>query len=325
MSDVLSNWMQLDFIEASSKRGHYMFEIKRILAVIDPTTETQRALTRAAEFARQFDAELTLFVCDYVRELGDSPFLSASSQKRGRQSFIHEKQKWVDKLAQPLREEGIQVDTEAVWGKRFYEEVIRKCLRANIDLVVKATEHHSKIRRTFFSGSDWHLIRECPATVLLVKLDEMSEGPELIAAVDPIAEQEIPPHFDQKIMQAGQLLRDKLGGKLNVVHWYESPYFSTDEEAIPKLVKQAHEEKLATLLADSDVAPENVYLRAGENENILTELVSTMHASMVIMGAISRNFMERLVIGSTAERILDRLPCDILVLKPEGFVSPVTL
>ena len=112
---------------------------------------------------------------------------------------------------------------------------------------------------------------------------------------------------------------------LNVVHWYASPYFSADADAIPKLVKQAHEEKLATLLADYDVTPEQVYLQAGENDKVLTELVSTVHASMVIMGALSHDFLERVIIGSTAERILDRLPCDILVIKPDGFVSPVTL
>ncbi|MGI9286302.1 MAG: universal stress protein [Pseudomonadales bacterium] len=302
-----------------------MFEIRRILAVVDPTTKTQLALTRAVELAQQFDAELVLFVCDYLYELGDSPFLSTSSQRHGLEAFLHRKQKWLDALANPLHAQGFQVDTEVVCGKRVHEETVRKCLRSDIDLVVKATEHHSKIDRTFFSSSDWHLIRECPTPVLLVKLEAMADTPQLVAAVDPFSEQENPLHLDQKIMQVGQLLRDKLGAKLNVVHWYESPYFSADEDAIPKLVKQAHEEKLATLLADYDVTPEQVYLQAGENDKVLTELASTVHASMVIMGAQSQDFLERVIIGSTAERILDRLPCDILVIKPDGFVSPVTL
>ncbi len=302
-----------------------MFAINRIMAVIDPGSETQRALARAAEFARKLDAELILFLCDYSASLADSPLLSASIQSRGRQAFIHEKKLWLEQLAQPLREQGIVVDTEAVWGKRFYAEAIRKCLRSHVDLVVKATEHHSKIRRTFFSSSDWHLIRECPAAVLLVKLDELPAEAKLIAAVDPVAEQGAPPHFDRKIIDAAEWLRDKLQASLSVVHWYESPYFPADEDKIPPAVKQTHEEMLAALLADCDVAPENVHLRAGENEQALLELVSATHADMVIMGAVARYFLERLVIGSSAEKILDRLPCDILVLKPDGFVSPVML
>ena len=301
-----------------------MFEIRRILAVVDPATNTQLALTRAVEIAQQFNAELTLFACDYLYELGDSPFLSTSSQRHGLEAFLHGKHTWLNELANPLYEHDIQVDTEAVCGKHLHEEIIRKCLRSDIDLVVKATEHHSKIHRAFFSSSDWHLIRDCPTSVLLVKLAAMTDTPQLIAAVDPFSEQESPLHLNQKIMQAAQLLRDKLGAKLYVVHWYESPYFSADEDAIPTLVKQAHEEKLATFLANYDVTREQDYLQAGESDKVLTELVSTVHASIVIIGALSQDFLERLVIGSTAERILDRLPCDILVIKPDGFVSPVT-
>ncbi len=302
-----------------------MFAIKKIMAVIEPGTETQRALTRAAELARKLDAELILFLCDYSANLAASPLLSASNQSRGRQAFIHEKKLWLEELAQPLREQGISVDTEAVWGKRFYAEAIRKCLRGCIDLVVKASEHHSKIRRTFFSSSDWHLIRECPSAVLLVKLDELPTEPKFIAAVDPVAEQGAPPHFDRKIIGAAQWLRDKLQANLSVLHWYESPYFSGDEDKIPPAFKQTHEEKLAALLAGCDIAPENVYLCAGKDEKALVELVSATDANMVIMGAVARYFPERLVIGSSAEKVLDRLPCDILVLKPDGFVSPVML
>jgi universal stress protein E len=39
----------------------------------------------------------------------------------------------------------------------------------------------------------------------------------------------------------------------------------------------------------------------------------------MIMGAISRSGLQRAFIGSTAERVLDRLPCDALIVKPPGF------
>jgi universal stress protein E len=37
---------------------------------------------------------------------------------------------------------------------------------------------------------------------------------------------------------------------------------------------------------------------------------------MLVMGAISRSAVGRLLIGSTAERVLDALPCDVLIVKP---------
>ena len=44
---------------------------------------------------------------------------------------------------------------------------------------------------------------------------------------------------------------------------------------------------------------------------------------MVVMGAISRPGYKRLLIGNTAERILDDLTCDIMVIKPPNFRSGV--
>ena len=40
-----------------------------------------------------------------------------------------------------------------------------------------------------------------------------------------------------------------------------------------------------------------------------------------VMGAVSRSALARLFIGSTAERVLDKLSCDTLIVKPRGFRS----
>ena len=41
------------------------------------------------------------------------------------------------------------------------------------------------------------------------------------------------------------------------------------------------------------------------------------------MGAVSRSGLKRVFIGNTAERVLDDLPCDVLVVKPARSVSRV--
>jgi universal stress protein E len=44
-----------------------------------------------------------------------------------------------------------------------------------------------------------------------------------------------------------------------------------------------------------------------------------------VMGAISRSGLKRVFIGNTAEQLLDRLPCDLLIVKPAEFVSRVPI
>jgi universal stress protein E len=37
------------------------------------------------------------------------------------------------------------------------------------------------------------------------------------------------------------------------------------------------------------------------------------------MGAVSRSGLKRLFLGNTAEEVLDKLSCDVLIVKPPGF------
>ena len=45
---------------------------------------------------------------------------------------------------------------------------------------------------------------------------------------------------------------------------------------------------------------------------------------MVVMGAVSRSGIKRLLIGNTAERVLNSLHCDVLVVKPAHFEKRVS-
>jgi universal stress protein E len=54
-------------------------------------------------------------------------------------------------------------------------------------------------------------------------------------------------------------------------------------------------------------------------------MAENLKADVVIMGAVARNRWKRLFIGATAERTLEHLPCDLLIIKPDWFRSPVEL
>ena len=44
-------------------------------------------------------------------------------------------------------------------------------------------------------------------------------------------------------------------------------------------------------------------------------------ASLLVMGAVSRSRLQEIFLGSTAERVLDRIGCDVLVVKPADFAE----
>jgi universal stress protein E len=61
----------------------------------------------------------------------------------------------------------------------------------------------------------------------------------------------------------------------------------------------------------------------GEVASELESVVRRTKAAIVVMGAVSRSGLRRVFIGNTAETVLDRLSCDLLVVKPRSFVTQV--
>jgi nucleotide-binding universal stress UspA family protein len=43
------------------------------------------------------------------------------------------------------------------------------------------------------------------------------------------------------------------------------------------------------------------------------------------MGTVSRTGVAGLLIGNTAEKVLNQVGCSVLTVKPDGFITPVKL
>ena len=51
---------------------------------------------------------------------------------------------------------------------------------------------------------------------------------------------------------------------------------------------------------------------------------STEHRiNLLVMGTVARGGVTAMVMGNTAERVLDNVDCSVIAVKPDGFVSPI--
>jgi universal stress protein E len=222
------------------------------------------------------------------------------------------------------------------WARPLHEGITRQVLRYQPDLVLKDTRHHPVIERALFTNTDWHLIRECPAPLLLVRSEDWPEKPRILAAVDPMHEDDKPAVLDSNILDIAGHLAEATRGELHVLHVFElvdriaaleGTYVpvATPAADLAKRFEAAHRQALEDLVAGRNIPWDRVRMRAGEVRRELRETARALHAALVVMGAVARGRLARLFIGSTAEQVLESLPCDVLIVKPEGFRSPVGL
>lgn len=307
----------------------------RLLVIVDQGDERHAALERARWLARLLEAPIDLRVYyQAVPGLGEQ-FIDSRVLEMAVRQMRREKLEFLEELAKPLRGEGLTVTTDAVAGSPVAESILADVMQLQPRLVLKAADHHVPLSRTFFSETDWQLMRTCPAPVLMVRSEhEMPERPVILAAVDPMHEHDKPAALDETILATAAGLAGETGARLEVVHCYDVTPLVTGMSASPMLpapvqteevaesMRSHHRRALDDLVSGHDLPADSVHLVEGAPRWRLPEFCAEAAADIVVMGAVSRSAIERVFIGGLAEKVLDRLPCDLVIVKPEGFVCP---
>jgi universal stress protein E len=309
-----------------------MSNTKTILVVIDPSADSQPALEKSARFARALGASLEILTCDYDQHLAGGRSLTAQTVQDARESLLEMHRRHLEALAAPLRAGGLEVRLHVTWEHPLDRCVLRKVGELEPLLVAKDTLYRDHVRRASFANTDWNLIRRCPVPLLLVKAHELAAIPRIVAAVDPLHAFDKPADLDHAILALATELTVALQGRLEVFHAYDTapaiaaavggitPIAAPVRE-LAEATEATHRAALSRLLEGYSIASDAVHLRQGVAAEQLLTISRAIPADVVVMGAVSRSSIKRVLIGNTAERVLDRLPCDLLIVKPAGFAG----
>lgn len=312
-----------------------MQDLDRVLCVVDPTTGVQPAMHRAAWLAKQIGAELDLFICYYNEYLSGERFRDGPSLLKARDEVVERNRDYLEKLAEPLRSAGLSVHTTVVWDHPLYEGVVRHATASGAKLVFKDTHHHSALERALLTNTDWNLIRICPVPLWLVKARELHKTPVFIASIDPMHEHDKPATLDDIILQLSCALARKTNAEVHAFHAYDprivlatataNAYIpaSLPYEEIEQDMREQHGRKLDEILDSYTISDDHKHLVCGATHEELPAIAKDLNADVIVMGAIARNRWKRLFVGATAERTLEHLPCDLLIVKPDWFETPL--
>jgi len=311
-----------------------MKEISKVLCVVDPESDEQPSVERSAWLAKQLGARLELLVCYYNEYLSDGRLSNYAAVENAHDELLGGLKEKLEKSAGPLRDGGLEVTTAAKWDHPLYQGVVRHAIDCEADIVFKDTHHHSALTRALLSNTDWNLIRTCPVPLWLVKPKALSATPTFVAAIDPMHEHDKPAALDDEILIVGKSIAAATGAVLHAFHAYDpriavatataNAYIpvSLPFDEIEKQMHEQHEKRFSEITAFHEIDDAHSKLVAGVTHEELPEFAAGIEADVVIMGAVSRNRWKRLFIGSTAERTLEHLPCDLLVIKPDWFHTP---
>ncbi len=316
-----------------------MKRFKNILLVCNFDAKQHMAVERAVSLARQNEARLTVF--SVVKELSADVRMAITSMlpQELLELVINDRQEKVDALAADMGQQGVDARTQVVTGTPFLE-IVRQVLRDKHDLVILAAEGKGGVKERLFGSTSMHLMRKCPCPVWVVKPAKREKYKRILAAVDttidfPDRERE---SLNPLIMQLASSLARMDGSELHLVQvWslFAEGYLEVrgqmGESSISKLRKDAKRQytrKLDSLLAGVDLKGIITLRHLPRNEDApgaIVKLAKSNKIDLLVMGSVCRTGLAGFFIGNTAEKVLSEVDCSVLTVKPEGFVTPVTL
>jgi len=317
-----------------------MKRFKSILAVLTEDSLTEVAMERAIRLAQVNEAALT-FVDVIDAEPGElGRLMSALSGRRGveiEEDVIAYHRDRLARLAERARSQGVEV-TEAVLQGSPFIEVIRMVLREGHDIVIKgatAAPHG----RGVMKGFDMHLLRKCPCPVWTLMGPGDGSFDKILATVDPQPAGDVArDKLDRLVLDLTTSLAEQDGAEVKVLHAWNlqeeqalrhgrySKASSGEVDILVQREERAAEERLRILLADyAQVPVDRIVLLKGQPGDVIAEYAEANDIDLIVMGTVGRTGLSGFIMGNTAETILNRVRCSVIAVKPEGFVSPVTL
>ena len=322
-----------------------MHRFRNLLVPIDGDASRQPVLARAALLAKKNGAAIKLIAV--LEELPWYTRLVLPNAEELQLVLVREKSEALDGLAAQLRRDGLEVATKVLRGRR-YLELVREVLRGGHDLLLKEAEPNPS---RLFGSTDMHLLRSCPCPLWLFK-PEHAEQPfaHVLAAVDPtpppdeadllhLKSEPAPKDetLDAKILELASSLADEEGAEFHVVHAWSAPGeglvrgdLMLAQEQVDRYVEDSRAEARKALDFLLERFPDQpgrrfVHLLKGEPADVIADFAKAGRVDLLVMGTVARTGIPGLLIGNTAEAILQRVDCSVLAVKPDGFVSPLGL
>lgn len=296
-----------------------------LAAIADPRAPVQVAAVKATELAWLTGAKLIYYHAAYDAALSERPFFASSHLAKARAEHLLAQSRALDALARDLGRGGLAIATVAEWHRTPHEAIVRTSMAERADLVVAEPRFRAARRRLpGFSHTDWELVRLCPTPLLLARSTAPYRTPTILAAVDPLRDTDKLSTLDLRIVQVARELGRLTGGRLRLLHCAIEPrttpgmrYSEVERE------NRRSRQLLQLLVKEAGVPARALRVRTGRPAETISEAIATDAVDLLVLGSMTRGQIENLVLGSTAEKLLHTVACDMVVVKPLDFRTTV--
>jgi len=283
------------------------------MIIADTEGRRQVALKRGLQLADALNApvEVVGFAYEYLTEL------SAGVQKELKEQLLAKKQEWLEAEVARQAPAGLKVRVRVVWQKTVHLWVNRRCAAKEYFAVIK-TAHRSE--SFAYTPTDWHLLRSCPAPVLIEAEKKWNKSRPVVASLDLQTKNKEKRKLNDRIIETAIQVAEATHSEVAVIYAITVPTLLKDMDIIDVdeyTLKRKKQLKpvIEKLCEKYGLSRRQVHLKTGSAKRVIPSLANKLKADLIVMGTVGRKGIRGKLMGNTAEQVLEHLRTDVLALK----------
>jgi universal stress protein E len=215
-------------------------------------------------------------------------------------------------------------------------EIIRNVLALQHDLVIKTAVGGIGISQRLFGNTAIKLLRKCPCPVWIAKPDSPADLNRILAAVDPMPTTDRSRHLNRQILETAAHLAQMEDAHLDILHCWHLPgesMLSSGRTRISAsklakmrtLAEKVHRHKVIEFVESMsiEVPSKKLHILNGDPIGSILAFANREASDLIVIGTADKSAIAGLLMGSTAENIIEKTQTSLLAIKPEGFISPI--
>ena len=285
-----------------------------ILVATDLSARCDRALDRAVQLAEQWNARI---LAVHAVETEDYPDLSRiwemPSWRRPPDPEQRARDQLLAELAE-LAELSVAIDVHVEAGKPV-DVILAAAARENAGLIVTGVARDEPLNRSLLGDTVHRLMRNSPVPLLITRNKARAPYRRVVVATDFAASSR------HALEAATRFFPD---ADFTLFNGYDVPFASyLTKEEVQVGFRNMEEEVASRFLAEADIAEEvrrriGRLIEHGAPEALLRDYVRGHRVDLTVVGSHGGGAIYELVIGSTARRIIDTVPGDVLLVRDPG-------
>jgi nucleotide-binding universal stress UspA family protein len=280
---------------------------KKVLIAVDGSDTSMHALREFLKFSKTERLSITVVSVLPAYE-GDLASMWTNNIKASMRKGCDASLAEARKIA---AEEGVPIETLCEEGE-IYERIIDLADAENYDLIVMGKKGMSLIEKAFVGSVTSRVIGYSRQDVLVIPYGAKLAWNNLLIATDGSVYSEA---AAQKAMEIAGQYHSKVKA-LSVVD-VTLEFMIRAQEVYNSLIEKAKDitDSIRTKAFSVGVGVEPL-VRDGEVYKVIIDVAQEYQTDMIVMGSLGKTGIKRLLMGSTAERVLGHAVFPVLIVKP---------